>query len=152
VANPLTLIIPLKEGVDLGQLGKSLAELQAQIDAALESVGTVHYARFVVFDASSPNLQPKGGPGPFSLSVITSFDGDFDVYIQDFVNKLGPIFNALLSFSADGTGLIPVAENLQAFTAYVAANNASQQPPNNAFGFYSAYPYTVQQVIAAGGS
>jgi hypothetical protein len=152
VANPLTLIIPLKEGVDLSQLGKSLAELQPQLDAALKSVGTVHYARFVVFDRSSPNLQPRGGPGPFGLGVITSFDGDFNVYIQDFVNKLGPIFDALLSFSADGAGLIPVAENLQAFTAYVAANNASQQPPNNAFGLYSAYPYTVQQVIAAGGS
>jgi hypothetical protein len=152
MANPLTLIIPLKEGVDLGQLGKSLAELQPQIDAALEAVGTVHYARFVVFDRSSPDLQPKGGAGPFSLSVITSFDGDFDVYIQDFVTKVGPVFNALLSFSADGTGLVPVAEHLQGFTDYVAAHNASQQPPNNAFGLYSAYPYTVQQVLAAGGS
>jgi hypothetical protein len=148
VANPLTLIIPLKEGADLSQIGKA----QPEIDAALNAVGTVHYARFVVFDRSAPNLEPQGATGPFSLAVITSFDGDFDVYIQDFVNKLGPIFDAFLSISADGAGLIPVAQHVQEFTAYVAANNASQQPPNSGFGMYSAYPQTVQQVRAAFGS
>jgi hypothetical protein len=148
MANPLTLIIPLKEGADLSQIGKA----QTAIDAALNAVATVHYARFVVFDRSAPNLQPQGGAGPFSLGVITTFDGDFDVYIQAFVNELGPIFDAFLSLSVDGAGLIPVAQHVQEFTDYIAAHDASQQPPNSGFGMYSAYPYTVQQVRAALGS
>jgi hypothetical protein len=151
MANPLTFVMPLKTGVDLGELQQALDGQQTAIDDALASIGTVHYARFVLFDASSPNLQPKpGGTGPFSLSVITSYDGDFDVYIQDFVNKLGAVFNVLMSFSADGGGLVPVADNVEAFAAYIAANNASQQPPNSGFGLYNAYPYTVQQILATG--
>ena len=148
MANPLTFVMPLAEGVDPAKLQAALGQLQAQIDAALEAVGTVHFARFVVFDRSSPNLQPRSADGPFSLAIITSYDGDFDVYIQDFVNQLGPIFDELLKFSADGGGLVPVASNVQAFTEYIAANDASQQPPNKEFSLYSAYPYTVQQVLA----
>ena len=154
MANPLTFIMPLVEGVNPDQVGGALSHLQPQIDAALEAVGTVHYARFVLLDRGSPNLQPSGGTagavgtGPFCLAIITSFDGDFAVYIQDFVNKLGPIFDGLLKFSADGGHLVPVADNVEAFTDYIADNNASVQPPNSAFALYNAYPYTVQQVLA----
>jgi hypothetical protein len=149
MANPLTFIMPLAEGGDPLALGSALGELQPKIDAALEAVGTVHYARFVLLDRSQPDLQPSPSSiGPFSLAVITSFDGDFDVYIQDFVNKLGPIFDALLQFSSDGTELVPVAEHVEELTAYVAAHDASRQPPNSAFPMFNAYPYTVQQVLA----
>jgi hypothetical protein len=153
MANPLTLVMPLADGVDLGKLQAALDGQQAAIDKALETIGTVHFARFVVFDASSPNLQPgPSGTGPFALSVITAYDGDFDLYIQDFVNQLGPVFDALLSFTADGAPLIPVGDHLEQFTDYIAANDASQHPPNSAFRLYSAYSYTVQQILAAGSS
>jgi len=149
MANPLTLVIPLAEGSDPLNLEGALSALQPKIDAALEAVGTVHYARFVLLDGSKPNLQPSPSSiGPFSLGVITSFDGDFDVYIQDFVNQLGPVFDALLQFAADGAGLVPVAEHVEEFIAYVAANDATQQPPNSTFKMYNAYPYTVQEVLA----
>ena len=49
--------------------------------------------------------------GPFKLAVITTYDGDFAAYIQDFANMLGPVFDALLGFSADGTGLVPVKDH-----------------------------------------
>jgi hypothetical protein len=150
MANPLTFIMPLAPDADLQQLGKDIAASQSQIDAALVAVGTVHYARFLLLDGSSPNLQPAAGAkGPFSLAVITDYDGDFNIYIQAFVTYLGPIFDVLLSFSAgDGPKLIPVKDHLTAFTAYVGLNDASQQPPNNDLGFYNAYPWTVQQVLA----
>jgi len=149
MANPLTLVIPLREDIDLGVLQAGLAELLPNIGAAMEAVGTVHYSRVALLDHSSPNLQPKpGGTGPFSFMVITSYDGDFDVYIQDFVTHLGQIYDALLSFSADGAGIVPVAEHVEEFTAYLTANDLSAQPPSNGFPFYNAYPYTVQQVLA----
>ena len=148
MANPLTLILPLQEGVDLQALGGLVAATEAQINEALTAIGTVHNARFVVFDASTPNLQP-GPTGPYKLAVITNFDDDFDVYIQDFVNHIGMVFDALMSVTTDGAHLVPVAQNVEAFTAYVAKNDASRQPPNRSFTPYSAYPCTVQQVLAS---
>lgn len=149
MANPLTFIMPLKEGVSLLELAEVLAKNQDEIDTALKGVGTVHFARFVLFDSSAANLLPSPeSKGPFSLSVITDYDGDFDAYIQAFVQYLGQIFDALLGFSANGESLIPVAQNVNAFEAYITENDASQQPPNEQFSLYSAYPYTVQQILA----
>jgi hypothetical protein len=148
VANPLTLILPLKEGVDLEQLGGLIAMTREKIEEAMTTIGTVHYARFVVFDASTPNLQP-GPTGPYKLAIITTFDDDFDAYIQDFVTHIGTIFDALMSVTSDADALVPVNENVAAFTAYVARNDASRNPPNRDFPFFNAYPCTVQQVLAA---
>ena len=148
MANALTLIMPLKEGVDLQQLGALLTTSLPTIDEALVNIGTVHYARFVIFDASTPNFQP-GPAGPYKLAIITTYDSDFDTYIQDFVNHIGMIFDALLSITSDGAGLVPVSENVAAFAEYVSKNDASRNAPNNGFDLYRAYPCTVQQVVAA---
>ena len=148
MANPLTLVLPLKEGTDVRQLGGLLGTLQPQIDAALASIGSVHFARFVLLDGSTQDLQP-GPSGPYKLAIITTYDNDFDTYIQDFVNHIGPVFDALLSATEDGAGLIPVAQNVAAFTDYVSKHDASRNEPNSGFGFYCAYPCTVQQVLAA---
>lgn len=149
MANPLTFIMPLKEGVNLIELAEVLHKNQDDIDNALQEVGTVHFARFVLFDNSAPNLLPSlKSKGPFSLSVITDYDGDFDAYINAFVKYLGPIFDALLGFSADGESLIPVSQNVTAFETYITKNDASQEPPNEQLSLYSAYPYTVQQILA----
>ena len=129
MANPLTLVIPLKEGIDLGQLQAGLAQLMPNIGAAMEAVGTVHYSRVALLDRSSPNLQPGPTSGPFSLAVITEYDGDFNAYIQDFVAKVGPIFDTLLSFTVGGTEITPVADHIAAFIATSEANDVSQQPP-----------------------
>ena len=148
MANPLTLILPLKEDIDLQQLGGLIATTKDQIEEALRAIGTVHYARFVVFDPSTPNLQP-GPTGPYKLAVITTYDDDFDLYIQDFVNHIGLIFDALMSMTTDGAGLVPVNQNVAGFTEYVSRNDASRNPPNSEFTLYSAYPSTVQEVLAA---
>jgi hypothetical protein len=152
MANPLTFIMPIAADADVETLLADLGKSQVQVDLALKEVGTVHFARFVLFDASSPYLLPcTSGPlgsGPFCLSVITDYDGSFDAYIEAFVRWLGPIFDTLLSFSADGTQLIKVKDNVAAFEAYITAHDASQQPPNSNIGLYSAYPWTVQQIEA----
>lgn len=148
MANALTLIMPLKEDVDLDLLSGLITASRATIEEALEAIGTVHFARFVVLDGSTLNLQP-GPTGPYKLAVITSYDSDFDTYIQDFVNNIGGIFDAMLSITSDGGELVPVSENIEAFTDYVSKHDASRNPPNDAFAMYSAYPCTVQQVLAA---
>ncbi len=70
-----------------------------------------------------------------------------NAYIQDFVSQLGGVFDTLLSFVIGGAALIPVANNVTAFEAFITVNDASQHVPNNAL--YAAYPQTVQQILAA---
>lgn len=147
MANPLTLLMPIVPGTDPKTIAQTLATHDAQINEALTSVGTVHYARFLLLDTSAPNLQPGAGSGPFVLAVVTEYDGDFNAYVQDFVAKVGPIFDALLQFTVGGKAVTPVADNISAFLDYVQKNDASQHPGNQ--GLYSAYPQTVQQILAS---
>lgn len=151
MANPLTLVMALDiDAAQLPELQEVVAKAQEEIDGALTAVGTVHFARVLVLDTSSPNLQFTATPkGPFALSVITAYDGDFTRYTQDFVNKIHDVFDALLQFTTGGKDLVPVQQHVSEFTAFVAANDLSQLPPNNGDNrLYSAYPQTVQQILA----
>ena len=95
---------------------------QNPIAQALDKLKTVHFARFVFM---SNNTQ---------LAVITTYDGSFDKYINDFVDEIGGIFNALLAHMSDAPPL-PVEKNRDAFLAYVKKNDLRGIEP-----FYSAYP------------
>lgn len=150
MANALTHIAPLRPGADIRGLQEILSQNKAAVDHALQETGTVHDFRFVIFDASSPNLLPQANStGPFALGVITTYDGSFDAYIQDFVRFLSPVFDALLPNTTDGAGLVPVKDHVQELIEWVRKDDAAQQPPNSEFEFYTAYPYTVQQILAA---
>jgi hypothetical protein len=149
MASPLSLFMPVLPSANMQQLAATLQANQPALDAALASIGTVHYARTLLLDRSSANLQPgSGSTGPFVLAVITEYDGNFNAYLQDFVNHVGAQFDALLQFVVGGAALTPVANHLNAFTVFIAANDASQHAPN--IGLYQAYPdVTVQQILAA---
>ncbi len=147
MANPLTLMMPIIPGTNLTELAGTLAKYQTDIDQALTSIGTVHYARFLLLDRSTANLQPSGtATDQLVLAVITEYDGSFQQYIGDFVAQIGNVFDALLQFVVGGKELTPVANNVAAFSAFITANDASEHQPNE--GLYSAYPQTVQQVLA----
>jgi hypothetical protein len=148
MANPLTLMMPVVPGTDLDKLAGTLAHFQQDIDSALSSIGTVHYARFLVLDRTTANLQPAGDTSELVLAVITEYDGDFDAYIGDFVDQIGAVFDALLQVVVGGKEVTPVGDNLNAFQAFVKANDLSQQPPNDG-ALYQAYPATVQQILAS---
>ncbi len=147
MASPRSLFMPVIPGTDPQTIGAAISGSQTEIDQALESIGTVHFARFLLLDRSTTNLQPGGGDQELVIGVVTAYDGSFDAYIQAFANQLGPVFDALLQFVDGGKALIPVKSNVNAFTAFVAKNDASQHAPNT--GLYAAYPQTVQQVLAA---
>ena len=149
MTSPLTLVMPLEENVDLTKLAEALANAADTIDAVLTSIGTVHFARFVLFDVSTPDLRPGSKAGPFKLAVITEYDGSFDSYVQDFVNQIGGVFDELLSFTADGQSLVPVSRNVSAFTAYVAKNDLSQHMPPGIQPLYCAYDASVQTILAS---
>lgn len=137
VSHPLTLVMNLKSASDGPALAKLLADNQPTIDHALEQVGTVHFARFVFLS-------------PTELTVITSYDGSFPVYIQAFTNYLGETFDGLLSYMRDAPPL-PVKDNLKAFEAYIMANDRSRID-GELQSLYCAYPnLTVQDILALEG-
>ena len=148
MASPLTLLMPVIPGTSIQTIAATLAQYQGSLDAALASIGTVHYARSLLLDATTPNLQPgTESAGKYLICIITEYDGEFDKYIQDFVSQVGTIFDALLQFVVGGPQIIPVANNVQAFDAFITLNDASQHQPNT--GLYQAYTATVQEVLAA---
>ena len=128
IQSPLTLIMTIKSPEDFAQLNGLLAKIQSAppdqnpIWVALTKLKTVHFARFVFL---SNNTQ---------LAVITTYDGSFDKYINDFIDEIGDVFNALLLHMTDAPAL-PVQKNRDAFLAYVKKNDLRGIDP-----FYSAYP------------
>lgn len=148
MASPLTLMLPVIPGTNVQTLAATLEKYQPQLNAALTSIGTVHYARVLLLDASTANLQPGGNAnGPYLFAVITEYDGSFNAYIQDFATQVGAIFDALLQYVVGAQGLIPVANNVAAFEAFITANDVSQHQPNT--GMFQAYTATVQQILAS---
>jgi len=147
LANPLTLLLPVTPDTDPNEIVKTLSAYGLKLYIALNSVGTVHYARALMLDRSAPNLQPtiEGGKvvskGPFVIAVITEYDHDFDRYIHDFVVKVGEVFDALLQFTPGGKEVTPVADHEEEFGQLLAANNLPSV-------LFQAYTATVQEVRA----
>ena len=151
MASPLSLFMPVIPGTNLQQMSTDLAQFQTQLSQALQSIGTVHYARTLVLDASIPNLQVGAGSKPadsYVLAIITEYDGSFDDYIGDFASAVGNVFNALLKYVVGGPEIIPVQSNEPAFLEYLRVNDASQNP--TATPMYQAYDATVQAIYAHG--
>ncbi|MDM5180245.1 hypothetical protein PO883_23970 [Massilia sp. DJPM01] len=151
MTRPLTFISPVLPGTSAATVVAKLALLLPQINAALESIGTVHFARLILLDRSQPTLRPDLlsvlPSDKLSIAIITSFDGDFSTYIHDFVAQLSDEFGALLSLTVGGAALTPVVDHVAEFEAFIAENNISEHIPNTYF--FSAYPQTVQEILAA---
>ena len=127
VQHPLTLVMTIKSPEDRARLDATLQQMQSlppernPIATALDTIGTVHFARFVFLDETR-------------LAVITTYDGDFDVYVNEFVDHIGEVFDALLQHIADAPPL-PVQQHRAEFLAFLGAHDLGCIPP-----FYSAYP------------
>lgn len=135
IQNPLTLVMKGKSPESFAELRQlvehiqSLPQDQNPIVAALNKIGTVHFARFAFL-------------GNDQLAVITTYDGDFATYINEFINEIGEIFNQLLAHVQDAPPL-PVQTYRQEFLEYVRCHDL------RAVGtFYSAYgDHTVLDIL-----
>ena len=128
----------IKSGEDYTKLSALLHSIQSAppeknpVWAALTRLKTVHFARFVFLENNT------------KLAVITTYDGTFDKYINEFIDEIGDVFNALLAHMT-GAPPLPVQKNRQAFLDYVKANDLRGLEP-----FYSAYPKaTVLDILDA---
>jgi hypothetical protein len=128
VQSPLTLVMTIKSPQAFEELKGLLNQIQSAppdknpIMVALNALRNVHFARFVFLGNNT------------QLAVITTYDGTFEAYINEFIDAIGDVFNALLE-RMDGAPPLPVQKNRDAFLAYVRANDLRAIEP-----FYSAYP------------
>jgi hypothetical protein len=135
VQQGLNLYLPLKSPALMPALGAALEKLkQPRIFPALESLHYVHFARFVP------------APDGSALWVITTFDGELEPYIMDFVGVVGDVFTQLLQFVVDAPRL-PVQKFPRDFVEFIKAHNVIQGG-----GVWSAYPeLTVLDIQRWGG-
>ncbi|MGH3939298.1 MAG: hypothetical protein ACRDTG_11800 [Pseudonocardiaceae bacterium] len=130
IQNPLTLVMKAKSPESWTELRHAVESLQEMPDdknpivAALDKIGTVHFARFAFLEDAR------------QLLVITTYDGDFETYINEFVNVIGGIFDTLLAHVADAPPR-PVQAHRQEFLDYIRAGDL-----RSVGKFYSAYPGT----------
>ena len=135
VQSPLTLVMPIKDGAGT-QLRAVIEGLGAApvnpVEEVLGALQIVHFARFVLLENDT------------RLAVITTYDGDFRKYVMDFVDRVGPVFDKLLSFVADWPSDHPVQTYRDEFLDYVEAHDLKCVG-----GFYSAYPeLPVNEIVA----
>lgn len=136
VSNALTLVMKAKNAESARKLKQLVTAMQSlppeqnPIFQALERLGNVHNARFVFLDENT-------------LAVITTFDDDFDTYIDLFIDEIGDVFNQLLQH-VDGAPAKRVQEDREAFRKFVREHDiqATGTP-------YSAYPLLRVQDIKA---
>jgi hypothetical protein len=126
--HPLLVSLPLKSSLKTFVLEELvLRAAKTKMDQGANSVGTLHFCHFVPLADDH-------------LGFFTVFDGAFDKYIQDFTEKMGPVFDVLFGYVSDPPPM-PVAKNAEAFLKYATA---SDLPP---IGFYRAYPGLAVQDI-----
>lgn len=127
VQNPLTLVMKAKSPEDFAALRQRVERLmslppdQNPVTVALNKIGTVHFARFAFLDHDQ-------------LAVITTYDGDFEVYINEFTDEIGEVFDAILSHVENAPPL-PVQTYRREFLDYIRAHDLRCVGT-----FYSAYP------------
>jgi hypothetical protein len=128
--HPLLLSLPIKSSLKAFVLEELvLRATHGKMNEGADSVGTLHFAHFVHLPDNH-------------LAFFTIFDGSFHKYIEDFTEKLGPVFDTLFEFVI-GPPPTPVAKNAEAFFNWAEANNL---PP---IGLYCAYPGLAVQDIHA---
>ncbi len=128
VSHALTLVMKADGPIKYAALKAKITQLQAgppatnPIRIALEKLEKVHFARFVFIDESE------------TVMVITTFDDDFDAYLDLFVDNIGDVFDLILSHVKDAPPL-PVSDHREEFNEFVRKHDVPAVG-----GLYSAYP------------
>jgi hypothetical protein len=114
VQSALNLYLPLKTPAQFPALAAEIKAAQPKVYRELANLHYVHFARFL----RSPDYS--------ALWVITTFDGEIEPYIMDFVGVLGDVFTSLLQYVRDAPPL-PVQRFAREFVEFVLRNNVSTE-------------------------
>jgi hypothetical protein len=116
VQQPLSLVLQLKSSA-----ASTKPSILSNINAGAPDI--LHFAWLIALD-------DKG-----KLLLSTVYDGDFDLYLDKFIDSSHAAFDAIFPLIQDGPPT-PVLQNRQAFHDFVRKNNISPIPGT----FFSAYP------------
>lgn len=86
----LTLNVPILDD-KIDSLKTVLSDQKSALKKALESIGTIHYARWVIIDKHEIDGEELAAQLVFS----SNFDGDIDQHIQDLDTYLGDLLDAV---------------------------------------------------------
>lgn len=138
VQYPLTLFIPIKPGPAVAALREEF-KTTSTAGGALGATELVHFARLFVFEENNPMGIPSN-----IAAVITTYDGDFNAYVQAFINHPGTneFFDKVLAIAdiPGASDLIPVRKNAEKFAETVAKYDASNVAGEPWGSWFSAYP------------
>jgi hypothetical protein len=152
MATPLSCILPLTSDTSPAAILGALSKLNTKTTEALTRVNTVHFARFLLLDGSTPDLRPvfDGSGGPYRLAILTEYDGTFDRYIRDFAAYLSDVFGTILAHTEGWSRPTTLAceEDIAAFVEFVRSHDLAQITPNKELSMFSAYPTTVAEILA----
>lgn len=110
-------------------LSRLLPPLLPKMFEAADSIGTLHFARFVIL-------------GDTTLAFVSEYDGTFEDYIMDFSKFLGPVFDTIFEH-VNNPPPTPVSKNPEGLLEWTKRNNLDP------LAFYTAYPtLTVQDIKA----
>jgi hypothetical protein len=125
----LTVIAPLKAGA-AASLRQVLNGLQISPDSPIKKIGTIHFARWVIFDNDQ------------RLLFTSNFDGSWEGYLRDFSQTtpegMDAIFGHCDGYPAGG------CRDFEAFKEYVGKH----QVPTDLF--YAAYPESSVKAVVEG--
>lgn len=140
VSSGLNLWLKLKEPKQMEELLGKINASRKEIYAALKNLHYVHFARFV----PTPDMA--------ALQVITSFDGEFDAYVMDFVLAIGDQFDSILGYIEDHPPL-SVRDHPAEFLDFICRHNLGLKGlGGGGIGMYSAYEQsTVIDITGASG-
>jgi hypothetical protein len=91
--NALTFISPI-EDQNVEKLRNVLKTRKKEFTEALRTLGTIHYARWVIIDGETLD----GEILPAQLVFSSNFDGELDTHIRDLVDKIGDVFDAIYEY------------------------------------------------------
>lgn len=117
VQNPLNLKLTLLPPYEANMLRllEIFREYDDRLKTSLNGVYFIHFARFLVINDKE-------------LLIITTYDGDFYIYMLSFLKNLGWFFNEILPLVDGGAELVPVGENVEQFSAFARKNNLHLLP------------------------
>ena len=121
VQGALNLYLPLKTPAQMPALLALVAARKEDVQRELRDLRYVHFARFMP--------SPDGS----MLWVLTTFDGELEPYIMDFVGVIGDVFTQMLLY-VQGAPRLPVNRYPRDFVDFVLSHNLAQVK------VWSAYP------------
>lgn len=114
VQNPLTLIMKIKSDAAYQELAGLLKQIQSRRQIAIPSGWPWINSKTCILPVLSFSITTLSSRLLLPTTVRSSYDGTFEAYINEFVDAIGDVFNALLQ-RMDSPPPLPVQQHRAEF-------------------------------------